>query len=1058
MNRKGVLLGAAMTLWCSVGYAAHFGSTGSAGATHPSPLADLRLSFLDHWQEKNAAFERWTSSVRTRMQESSRTILLWDAWQGASAQRPTFRWGANGVATAGSGVQVDRRYERSHGRRSFFSFLRRLFGDSYLRNEANETFFVDFTVTAQGPRTELRSFDFSVSANNPAAQRFWTLSVESGDLTLGTVARGEVVGGAGWENVSVDLSQLADKDLGKGGSATFRLSWWGGTTSETEGDSTGIDKVSISAVMPAEEQVILGLGERANWLRGSWGLNWKPTRRQNGLSESLVIDDFLEQIRGLRTIDYIQTHLNESSVYSPAHMAPNPLLESFWEGDLDGNGLPINLVVPREEIGFDPYLKQLEAVRDAGMRNQVYVNSYNMLARSGSNPGVFPEITERWKEWCDTNPAAQAFIDSKLYHRGVWNAETGQYEIAYNADGTEMYPERKYMFCYAEFVLRAYSIQYGELIDGWLFDSGRAMYTNGDVATEGNVEDQRLYEAFALACRAGNANAAVSFNNSPERDTEELNPFSEATRFDDYMFGHPYNGGKTIGRHDNGLYDRNYAHIQKITETNGNVHSGIDPQTWTWDDKVVGHFDPPMSTAAWNAGNNPGLTDEEFLLWNREAMIGGGAISWGAPLVADDSTAPGALLLRPWALAQLTLMDDHLQEVQSPDEVNWSRVFTVLPVARAGQAYYHELVEGVDFWDPQGSPIESLSVEDAKNFPAWLSLEKSTTEEGVWILSGIPTASSSKQYSFTLRAENERSGSREIELQVDATPLDFVPGAPGFPVWSSDRITLEDLEVPGAIETFLIQGIDFHDFEGDSLVLEKVSGPDWLSLEPFSTGIWRLSGVPTAANYGRNEVVLTVSDGVNSASVTLVAFVVPALRDVDVFASPNTDYGLDEVATLVSDTLTAYDGIATFKIAFDVVPQVGTSIKSGSSGGSTSATSWGVGADAIFRGSDGEAIDGVGNLRVIDFQANGGSLTSADVLDLSFKSVEIANGQSGGKDNIAVSVAGDVYALGSLGTNPDEIDLEAVAGTELVSDFSLLTNSSATTNKWSVNSVSVSFR
>ena len=90
------------------------------------------------------------------------------------------------------------------------------------------------------------------------------------------------------------------------------------------------------------------LGKRADWLRGSWGLNWKPVNLYNGRSESLTIDDFLNQISGLKTLDYLQLHLGDSHKNSPVHLGTHDLLESLWQGDTDARGNPINLVVPRK--------------------------------------------------------------------------------------------------------------------------------------------------------------------------------------------------------------------------------------------------------------------------------------------------------------------------------------------------------------------------------------------------------------------------------------------------------------------------------------------------------------------------------------------------------------------------------------------------------------------------------------------------------------------------------------------------------------------------------------
>ncbi|ANW96097.1 glycoside hydrolase family 107 [Wenyingzhuangia fucanilytica] len=505
-------------------------------------------------------------------------------------------------------------------------------------------------------------------------------------------------------------------------------------------------------------------GLRAHWLRGTWGINWKPVNLYNGGHEGLSIEPFLNQISHIKTIDYIQVHLGESSIKSSVHMGPHSLLESFWEGDTDANGDPINLVVPRASYGEDPFLEIVKAIRAAGLKVMVYVNSSNMLSREGpggSNPDYIPNITERWKEWCDTNAEAQAFIASQPYHTGVWD-ETSK---TYINSETE-FPERKYMFCYAEFVLKEYAIRYGDLLDAWCFDSGSWMGMNGDSQTNGIYEDQMIFNAFKAACHAGNPDAALSFQNSPERDTEELNPFSEAVHADDFMFGHPYNGGRDGGSHTIGtpsLYSRNYAHIEKMKETNGYAHRGSDPQTWTWDDNVVAHYDPPMSTTSWNGGNTPALTDEEFNLWNLEAVQNGGAISWGLPLVKKSGTNE-QLVGTDWALAQLNGMDAHLMELEAPGAPNWSRQETVLSEAKIGEVYHHVLEEGKDFWDPENIGAISLSL-SGDNVPTWITLEQ--TEPGIWTLSGTSTDTKATTYVFDIVAQDtDGSNTRTVSLEV----------------------------------------------------------------------------------------------------------------------------------------------------------------------------------------------------------------------------------------------------------------------------------------------------
>ena len=110
----------------------------------------------------------------------------------------------------------------------------------------------------------------------------------------------------------------------------------------------------------------LGQGERADWMRGSWGALWLPERTYNGNIEGVTIDAFLTQIAHLKTIDYVQVALASPNIFSPVHTGPHPILESLWQGDTDTNGDPINLVVPRASAP-DPLLSWLEAL-DAASR------------------------------------------------------------------------------------------------------------------------------------------------------------------------------------------------------------------------------------------------------------------------------------------------------------------------------------------------------------------------------------------------------------------------------------------------------------------------------------------------------------------------------------------------------------------------------------------------------------------------------------------------------------------------------------------------------------------
>jgi len=479
-------------------------------------------------------------------------------------------------------------------------------------------------------------------------------------------------------------------------------------------------------------------GLRAEWLKGSWGVNWKPENFYNGIIEGVSIETYLEDLDNLRTLDYVQVHLTESNIFSPSHSAPHQLLESFWQDDTNSNGDPINLIVPRQTAD-DPFLAWLKAIKAKGLKTMVYVNSYNLLARDEENiPNGFPDISNRWMNWCDTNPEAQAFINSKSYHNG-----NGR---------------RKYMFCYAEFILKEYSKRYGDLIDAWAFDSADNIMEVecGDNPASEDVNDQRIYQAFAEACRSGNPNAAISFNNSVGTFTK---PFTTATYFDDFTFGHPFGGAGNMVETQS-LYDRNFGICEFLQNSNGNVFRTDDR---TWNNNVVGRFFPKWSTTAWNAGSTPCLTDTQFVEWTSTAIIDAGSITWGTALIRNNLVNDPILTIQPLALEQYMLADNYLKENQYSDIPNWARQHTIFPPAYKNIQYSHKLKENVDFWDPQGNSITSLIA--SGSFPSWLTITE--VETGIWEFSGIPIETTNTSYNFDLNiSNNANSSSRKVELKV----------------------------------------------------------------------------------------------------------------------------------------------------------------------------------------------------------------------------------------------------------------------------------------------------
>ena len=347
-------------------------------------------------------------------------------------------------------------------------------------------------------------------------------------------------------------------------------------------------------------------GDRAAKFRGTWWSGVHPT----------LLDD---RLLSLKTLDGFGVGFSSGAVFSAQQYAPLPLLRSLSGGDE---------VFPPDNDRF--VLNQLLKVTEAGFMVQAYSNCENFI---GDNADQFDEFEASWKNWCDTDPAAQTFINSQPYH-----TKAG-------------FPDRPYMFCYAEFVLKYHSQQYGQYISIWVFDDGHTMEDHGDNATSGNADDQRIYEAFANAARAGNDEIAVAFNNGRSNFSYDSYPFAHATRFDDFTFGHAFGGNNNhAGDPQFGL---NYQHVTRMQETNGFIHDGGN---WDWDDKVVGHFFSKLSTTAWNHGSNQAWQQDDFNQWHEEALSAGGMLTW------SGSYNRGITGVHDWVPDMLEACDNYLFE------------------------------------------------------------------------------------------------------------------------------------------------------------------------------------------------------------------------------------------------------------------------------------------------------------------------------------------------------------------------------------------------------------
>jgi len=456
----------------------------------------------------------------------------------------------------------------------------------------------------------------------------------------------------------------------------------------------------------------------------------------------------MDEIKHLKTLDALGISFTDGASLSAQHYAPQKLLESLSN---DQGEIPTWGDLSLEEPENDEFLEKIMKVKSAGFKLKAYTNSETFI---GDNQEHLETFAANWKTYCDTDPAVLEFINSQPYHTGIWNNTTQQYE-----DASNTYPNRKYLFCYAEYVLKDYAIRYGEHFASWIFDDGGTMNENGDNDTSGIIEEQRIYQAFANAVHAGNPETPIAFNNGRSNVNYNSYPYAHAVRFDDFTFGHAFGGNNNHAEKINGnQFYNNYNHITRMTATNGYVHDGGN---WEWDDLIVGNFHSKISTTAWKYGPSQAWEQGDFNQWNLEAMQAGASMTW------DGSFNRPITNLYGWVLPLLEGLDDYLSINENPEKPNWARAYTLLPDANFGENYYHVLIEGQDFWDPEDDNIISLLTNN--DAPTWLNISEDNNNPGHWVFSGIPNETVKTSYDFEIQANdsNNNSGIREVTLKVN---------------------------------------------------------------------------------------------------------------------------------------------------------------------------------------------------------------------------------------------------------------------------------------------------
>ncbi|MEQ8616592.1 MAG: BNR repeat-containing protein [Lacipirellulaceae bacterium] len=202
-------------------------------------------------------------------------IAGWDTWQNSGVQSPNVTDGITTGTSASSGFGLDSDMRSSTD--GTWGTLNTPAADgtaddindaARLANGASG--YYDFTVTDTGGiDRDLTTFHFDAATFRPNSARDYELSVLSGDLTVGSVATGNVPSFAGgqqdWSNFDIDLTGVADNTLDANGTVTFRLNFTGGTLG-AGGHHQGLDNVAIAGEVPALPSTLI-----AGWDR--WASN-----------------------------------------------------------------------------------------------------------------------------------------------------------------------------------------------------------------------------------------------------------------------------------------------------------------------------------------------------------------------------------------------------------------------------------------------------------------------------------------------------------------------------------------------------------------------------------------------------------------------------------------------------------------------------------------------------------------------------------------------------------------------------------------------------------------
>ncbi len=128
----------------------------------------------------------------------------------------------------------------------------------------------------------------------------------------------------------------------------------------------------------------------------------------------------------------------------------------------------------------------------------------------------------------------------------------------------------------------------------------------------------------------------------------------------------------------------------------------------------------------------------------------------------------------------------------------------------------------------------------------------------------------------------------DLKLSLQAVP------DPNAPVFSEDTIVADNAYLTGDYDFSLADYVT--DADGDDVVFSKVSGPDWLTVNPDGT----LSGTPGPGDVGANSFVIAVTDNDEGTTTAVIEITVEDAPELARAPLPGSDEAL--VFGVIPDT------------------------------------------------------------------------------------------------------------------------------------------------------------